>query len=63
MVIATRKGGGERGREAKEKKMEMERNFAWGGERMMQYADDVLLVCTLETCMVLSTTVTPINSI
>ena len=30
---------------------------------MMQCADDVVQNCTLETCMVLLTNVTPINSI
>ena len=29
----------------------------------MQYADDVLLSCTLETCVILLTSVTPINLI
>ena len=31
----------------------MERDFAWGGGHMTQCADDVLLSCTLETCMIL----------
>lgn len=31
--------------------------------RMIQCADDVLLSCTLETCMVLGTNVTSVNSI
>ena len=43
--------------------MGMLRDFAWGDGHMMQCADDVFLRCTLETCMVLSTNVTPINSI
>ena len=43
--------------------MGAERDFAWGSESMMQYADDILFSCTLETCMVLQTNVAPINSI
>ena len=43
--------------------MGMERDLTLGGEHTMQCADDVLLSCTLETCMVLLTNVTPINSI
>ena len=31
-----------------------ERDFAWDGGHMIQYADDVLLSCTLETCMALN---------
>ena len=41
----------------------MERDFTLGSECRMQYAGDVLPSCTLETCMVLLTIVTPINSI
>ena len=41
----------------------MERDLTLGGECTRQYADDVLQCCTLETCMVLLTNVTPINSI
>ena len=37
--------------------------FAWGDEQTMQCAGDVLLSCTLKTCMVLQTDVTPINLI
>ena len=44
-------GGGKNG------KMGMERDFAWGDECMMQCADDVLLSCALETCVI------PTNSI
>ena len=40
-----------------------ERYFAVGNGSMMQCAGNVLLSCTLETCMVLGTSVTPINSI
>ena len=43
--------------------MEMERELTLGSEPMVQCADDNLLSCTLETCMVLLTSVTPINSI
>ena len=43
--------------------MGVERDFTLGSECRMQYAGDVLLSCTLETCMVLLTIVTPINSI
>ena len=32
-----------------------------GDEHVMHYADDALLSCMLEICMVLSTSVTPIN--
>ena len=31
----------------------IERDFAWADGNMMQCADDVLLSCTLKTCMVL----------
>ena len=43
--------------------METERDFAWGERHIILCADDVLLSCTLETCMVLLTNVAPINSI
>ena len=43
--------------------MGTERDLIWGSERTMQCADDVLLTCTLETCMLLLTSVTLINSI
>ena len=43
--------------------MGMEKDLTLGGEYMMHYTDDVLLSCTLETCMVLLTNVTPINPI
>ena len=39
------------------------RDLTLGGEHMMQYSDDELWNCTLETCMVLLTNVTPINLI
>ena len=37
----------------------MERDVALGNECTMKCADDVLVSCTLETCMVLQTNVTP----
>ena len=43
--------------------MGMERGLTLGGECEKQYADNILLNCILETCMVLLTNVTPINSI
>ena len=42
--------------------MGMERDFTLGDGGTMLCADDVLLSCTLETCMVLLTNITPINS-
>ena len=47
----------------KERKMGMEKDYAWGDGCLIQCTDDVLLSCTVETCMVLQTNVTPINSI
>ena len=38
--------------------MGTERGFAWGNGCRRQCADDVLLSCTFETCMVLQTDVT-----
>ena len=43
--------------------MGVERDFTLGDGCTMQCADDVLVSCTLESCMVLGTNVTPINSI
>ena len=43
--------------------MGIEKDFAWSNGCMMKCADDVLLSCILETCMVLWTNVTPVNSI
>lgn len=40
-----------------------ERDVIFGGEYPMQYADNILLSCTLETCTDLLTNVIPINSI
>ena len=42
--------------------MVVERDFTLGGEHKTQCADDVLLGCTRETCMVLLDSVSPINS-
>lgn len=38
-------------------------NQALDGELTMQCADDALQDCTVETCIILLTIVTPINSI
>ena len=43
-------------------KMGMEGNFTLGDWCTMQCADGMLLSCTLETCTVLLTNITPINS-
>lgn len=43
--------------------MGMERDIAWGDGHRMWYADDVLLSCTLETCIIVGANVTQINSI
>ena len=53
MVIARGKGCVGRRRWAKEGKMGMEGNVAWGDGCTMDCVDDVLLSCTLEPCMVL----------
>ena len=39
------------------------RDLSLGGEHTMQYTDDVLLNCTLETYIILLTNVTSINLI
>ena len=54
-------GGGESGQRGH--KWEIEREFTWALRAWIQCTDDVLLSCTLATCMVLLTNVTPINSI
>ena len=41
----------------------MEGDLTLGGEHTTQYTDDVLWKCTPETCIILLTNVTPINSI
>ena len=41
----------------------MEGDWTRGGEHTVQYTDDVLWNCTPETCILLLTNVTPINSI
>ena len=43
--------------------MVMEGDLTCGGEHTIQYTDDVLQNCTLETCTILLTNVTSINSI
>ena len=43
--------------------MVMEGDLTWGGEHTIQYTDDVLQNCTPETCIILLTNVTTINSI
>lgn len=45
------------------KKVDICYENAWGNECMMLRADDVLLSCALQTCMILQTNVTQINSI
>lgn len=41
--------------------MEMEGHQIWDGGHTMQYTDDVLQDCTLETYIMLFTNVTPMN--
>ena len=41
----------------------MEGDLTWGSEHTIQYTDDVLNNCTLETYVILLSNVTPINSI
>ena len=41
----------------------MEKDFAWDDGHMKQCGDDVVLSRILETCLVLQTSVNPINSI
>ena len=41
----------------------MEGDSTLGGEHIVQYTDDVLQNCTPETYVILSTNVTPINSV
>ena len=43
--------------------MVIEGDLTWGGEHTIQYTDDVLQNCILETYIILLTYVTPINSI
>ena len=43
--------------------MVMERDLTLGGKHTMQYTDDVLWNCTLETYIILGTNVTQINLI
>ena len=51
-MIVGKRGGG-RWRWAKGGWIGTEKDFVLGDGYMMQCADDVLLSCTLETCMVL----------
>ena len=41
----------------------MEEDLTWDGKYTTQYSDDVLQNCVLETCILLLTSVTPINSV
>ena len=41
----------------------MEGDLTWDGEHTIQCTDDVLWNCAPETCIILLTSVTPINSI
>ena len=43
--------------------MVMGGDLTWGGEHTVQYTGDVLWNCAPETCIVLLTNVTPVNSI
>ena len=43
--------------------MGMEGDLTLGGEHTMKYTNDVLQNCTPETCIILLTDVTPMNSI
>ena len=43
--------------------MAMEGAWTWGGKHTKQHIDHVLQNCTLETCMILLTSVIPINVI
>ena len=40
-----------------------EGDLALGGEHTIQYTDDVLQNCTLETCIILPVSATPLNLI
>ena len=41
----------------------MEGDLTWGGEHAIQYIDDVLQDCAPKTCIMLLSSVTPIDSI
>ena len=60
MVVTRGKGGGRGGRR---EEMVMEGDLTLGGKHTIQYTDDVLLNCTLETSVMLLTYVTPIHLI
>ena len=59
------RGKGEWGEwtEVKGVKCMVTEDLTLGGEHRMQYIDDVLYICTLETCIILLPDVTPINLI
>ena len=59
----TEKRMGGRWRWARVGGMGIKRYFAWGNGCTMHCEDGVSLSCTLETCIILQTSVTPINSI
>ena len=40
----------------------MDGDWTWGGEHIINCTDDGLKNCALETCTILLTSVTPINS-
>ena len=43
--------------------MVMEGALTWGGEHTVECTDDVLKICAPETCIILLTSVTPVNLI
>ena len=63
MVITREKG--EQGEVEKGKGMEMvmEGDLTWGGEHTVQYTDDILQNCTLETYIILLTSIVPVIQI
>ena len=60
-MVITRGGGGGGGNGQSGEKGDGKRPV--GGERTVPPARDVLVSCALETCVVLLTNVTPVNSI
>lgn len=63
MVIRGKRGSGELEKSKWGQTYGDGRRLTLGGERTMQYTDDVLCNCTLETYIILLTNVTPINLI
>lgn len=63
MVTGRGKGGWEEVEQHKVGTNGDGKHFSLGDGYMMQYIEDVLLSCTCETCMALSSSVTPITSI